>query len=343
LRASGVATCPNVALLEALHRRIRATLRVHAIITTLLAALTSWFGHRSGLDFACQYFAIPDLLFFGNPSPILPTRMLRACGIATRPRVVFPVALHVGVGATLRLHTIVTAFHAIRARGLGLHKSGALPHLLVSDLPLVIFPNRMLGASLVATCPFVVLPETCHTWVGTTFGVDAIVAALSRSVAGRLWLKNFAVPNLLASHDPRSIFPAGVRVACLVATGPHVIPPEALHVLIGTHPRLHAVLATLLTIAFGCQCAALPHLLVTNLPSAIFPCGVLRTSLIATGPLIILLEASQLWVDTTFCVHAIIADSLCTFTRRLELRRRRCQRGAQDRGGRRRCGRLAVI
>jgi len=159
--ACRVATRPMIILL------VTRAARAHTALggrTTLAIVGARWGGQRS---------AIPNLLVLLVPLIVVPLVVRVARGIATRPMIVLLVASCAPFRATLRL---TARLPVLRARGGG--ELFAIPHIIIHDTPRASHPLVVVGARGIATCPMIILLETCAACVVAALRVRTIVAVV---------------------------------------------------------------------------------------------------------------------------------------------------------------------
>lgn len=119
-------------------------------------------------------------------------------------------------------------------------------------------------------------------------GIQAIVSILHTR-------QLLAIPHRFFRFLPEAglMIPLFVRGACGIATRPMLVLQEAMTVGILAGFGLHAIHAILR----NREDVAIPHVLVLLGPSAIFPLQVVSARLVATCPMLILLEAVTIASD----------------------------------------------
>lgn len=204
--ASGVAAGPMVVLLEALAAWRLAAPRMRAILTVV----------RAG-----EHMAIPYLFLLFGPATVLPQHVLVTVRIATRPVLVLPVALAFWIQTRPRSVAVL----AISRRG----QDTTIPHFFSMVLPLllIVVPHPLLVAGSVAARPVVVLFVALASGVLAGLGHHTIHAIMSSG-------QQHAIPMLLLLLLPATVDPQPILAARGVATGPMIVLPEAMRVVVIT-------------------------------------------------------------------------------------------------------------
>jgi len=239
-----------------------------------------------------QLLAIPHLFSFTLilPASVRPFVGAGATDIASSPVLILLEACAPFVFAASGIHAIVSILDARQLL--------AIPDRFVCLHPDIgiLIPQIVRRACGIATCPMLVLQVAMTLGVLACFGLHAIPPV----VCGR---ENMAVPDVLLLFRPSAVFPLHLILACLVATCPILVLLEAMTVVSHTRLRVHAILPVMR----GRELVTIPDVLLLANPPVILPHHIAVTSLIASGPMLILSPTPALLVVTTQGLTAILS------------------------------------